>query len=547
VSEILSLWRFPLDQVALSTAKSLARQQPSCSIGFGEDFSAMTIFNYGYYLSQAGASPDSALTAMFAAMSPGPFAAGGLAFIPQQYPGQVHSSVAGFAVPDQCNIIGSGGGGSAGKDETPFYHFQINYSDGPTFLSCTGGYTTGGKYFRSLAFFGTSATSANDTCIYAGTGNCRAVNCTFTDIPTAFNAQGDGCALEQCTIYYHGISGTETAPVKAVIIAGAQCAVLGPGEFLQPGGGSPAYCTAVSIEGAAHAVIANIHLSDWNIGVDFSQSPGAQDTQIRSCELQSWQSALNIQLPAGPITQTTSGVKATGCLLAKQSDTTTTNPVVLIDPQLSTGNDNSQLSDVTLLDCTVINYAPSSSAIQHGLEIAGGTNIKIIGGTYSNNGGAGIAITGPCGEVQIIGASFEPTYFWAPNLNNQSYGLLVSGNPTGTVYVSDCDLSGYTGPGQQAVEVTGTPQELLIYNCPGYNDQNMGLNGGAAPTSSINAATCSTPYYGPSVFVFSNSTAVSLYVFGQTITASFGIIFLPSPYDSFYFSVAPSTFSWLGK
>jgi hypothetical protein len=242
------------------------------------------------------------------------------------------------------------------------------------------------------------------------------------------------------------------------------------------------------------------------------------------------------------------GVKVTSSMLSKSTTSTSSGPVVLID---AGNNGNGALSDVTLLDCTVFNHAVSPG-VQHGLEIIGGSNIKIIAGTYSNNGsggGAGIAITGACGDVQIIGANLQPTYLWAPNINYQTYGLLVSGGPTGTVYVSDCDLTGYTMSGQQAVEVTGTPpQELLIFNCPGYNDLSTPLNGGVPPMSSTNAANCTTPYFGPSIFIFSNSSVVTLQVFGQNIAMSFGIIFLPSPYDNFYFTATtPTMFSWLGK
>ena len=93
----------------------------------------------------------------------------------------------------------------------------------------------------------------------------------------------------------------------------------------------------------------------------------------------------------------TSGIEVTASLLAKTDVSTDPTAVVLIDPQLTSGNTNSQLNDITFLDCTVFNAAASATAAQHGLQIVGGTNIKVIGGTYSNNssaGGAGIAITG---------------------------------------------------------------------------------------------------------------------------------------------------------
>ena len=520
MTEILSLWRSPLDQVAVSEAEWFRNRQPRCSIGYPEDFSAMTIYNYGYYVSQSMATFDSALTAMFSAMNPGPYGIGGIAFIPQQEFNPVHASSSGFAIPDQCNIVGSGGGGSG---TTPFFHFVINYTGGSRFFACSGNYTSGGKYFRSLAFKGAPPLgSIDDTCIYADTENCRAVNCTFTDIPVAFNAKGNGCTLEQCTIDYDGIPGTSsTIPVKAIIIAGAQCAILGPGELQQQPQGAmnpgPAYCTCVSIEGAEQTVIADTHFVDWNIGIDFEFTAGAIDTDIRNCEIQCAQSALNIMLPSGATTAT-SGVKVTSCMLAKTNDSSADDPaghaVVIIDPQ---GSSNSLLNDITLLECTVFTMGSSAILGQHGLEIVGGTNIKIIGGTYSNNsvnGGAGIAITGACGDVQVIGANLQPTYPWTgttmgSSLNNQQYGLLVSGGPTGTIYVSNCDLTGYTNTMpymQQPVLVTGTaPNELFISNCPGYNDQNTHIRT-TAPSGTASASspgTGGTPYFGPSVFIFS--------------------------------------------
>ncbi len=555
MDELFSIWRFPIDQVGVFEATALAERQPVCSIGSDTDFRAITIYNYQQYIDQPN-SPEDALSQMFLDMRapPSPNGVGGAAFIRQQ---QYSIPAQSFSVPDQCNIVGTGGGGSweGPPPNMAFYHFVIDFSENPIFLNCTGDYTTGGKCFRSLAFRGATLGTHSDTCIYAGTANCRAVNCTFTDIPTAFNAQGDGCALEQCTISY--LQGKNNA--KAVIVAGSQCCILGPGEIFQRGQpGGPGSCTGISIEGSAqHTVVANLHISDWDLGVDFSYSSGAADTQITNCEMQCYQTALNIQVPTSAA-QGIAGVKVTSCLLAKSNNSTESDPVVFID--LNENTDADLLADITLIDCTVINFAANTS-VQHGLEITGGTNIKVIGGTYCNNGsggGAGIAITGNyCGDIQIIGANLQPNYPWAgatvpASGNNQTYGLLVSGSPSsGTILVSDCDLTGYS-PSSNAVSVTGTPYRLLIYDCPGYNDRGTAIST-SAPTSSIYAADAgmigsgSIDYFGPSVFFFSNTTAVQLHISGQTILLTYGVIFLPSPYDSFYFTPAPSIFSWTGK
>jgi hypothetical protein len=84
MTDVLSLWRSPLDQVGLSAAEVLSNRQPRCSIEQGEDFSAMTIYNFAhYYLATSPLNAGTALAAMFTAMNPGPYAMGGLAFIAQ--------------------------------------------------------------------------------------------------------------------------------------------------------------------------------------------------------------------------------------------------------------------------------------------------------------------------------------------------------------------------------------------------------------------------------------------------------------------------------
>jgi hypothetical protein len=110
-------------------------------------------------------------------------------------------------------------------------------------------------------------------------------------------------------------------------------------------------------------------------------------------------------------------------------------------------------------------------------------------------------------------------------------------------------MRGYTTTGSAPVSTSGVTSGLYIYDCLGYNDQSTPLDGPTAPTSPTNAATCSTPYFGASIITFTNASPVTLNVFGQHLSLSFGVVFLPSPYDSFWFSspTPPSGFSWYGK
>ncbi|HSY29367.1 MAG TPA: hypothetical protein VK832_17795, partial [Burkholderiaceae bacterium] len=281
-----------------------------------------------------------------------------------------------------------------------------------------------------------------------------AIRCTFTDCPVAFYAQAPGCTMKECTIFYHKHN---PAGATAIKLASAQCAVIGPGELEQdsPGGASgPASCTCISIQNAAdYSVVTDTHISDWSTGIDFSQGGGSTNSQVRNCEIQSFLTAINIQVN-GHDGAAISGVKVISSVLARSNDSymsMTPTPVVLIDPN---GADNEAINDVTLLGCTVYMMGNANypyMAGQHGLQINGGTNIKVIGGTYSNNNpasGAGIAITAACGDIQIIGVNLQPMYdngTVTSTTQCQAYGLLVTTNPATNmrILVRDCDMRGY--------------------------------------------------------------------------------------------------------
>ncbi len=550
--EILSLWRSPLDKVAFSHAQLLCDLQPHCSISYGENFSAMTIYNYGYYVSTQP-TYDAALTAMLGDMArANPI--GGRAFIPQQR-FAVDATSSGFAVPDQCVIDGSGGGGALeSTGGSAFYHFVITprATGSSTFLNCNASaYTDGGIYFRSLAFQWAASTQAGDTCISAGTWNTRAINCTFTNCPFVFDANANACTLEQCTIDYAVSATTGPNNTTAVLLRATQDAVIGPGQFAQTSqaSGGATGCTCIAVKNAEHPLICDMQILGWTIGVDFSQGDSTRWAQITNCDVECWQTALNIALAASA-SHTTASIKVIGCTLTKTSDTTDfVNPIVNI---ATNGAGQLQLNDISLIDCTVFSMGLQPLlGTQHGLVIAGGSGIKIIGGTFSNNGpggGAGIAIIGTCQDIQIIGANLQPSYPAAPNINAQKYALLVSSSPTGAMLVSGCDMTGYGG---SPVSVTAPQTSLFIYDCPGYNDQNTALSATTHMLETgVSAATSSNPYFGPSVIMFSGTAVVTLHAFGSatTITSSSGIVFLPSPYDSFYFTpTPPTTFTWIGK
>lgn len=181
-----------------------------------------------------------------------------------------------------------------------------------------------------------------------------------------------------------------------------------------------------------------------------------------------------------------------------------------------------------------------------GMQIAGGSNIEILGGYYSCNGQAedlpspysasGIAITGAATGIRITGAACNNSVYAynAQQPGTQAYGVYVSagassvrihscdltGNSdngvlvTGAtaapsdVFIKHCDFTGLSAPAQVVTPVTN----LQITDCPGYNDQGTPVSSTAPPSGvSFNgsyAGTGFTPYYGPVMcYCASNATA----------------------------------------
>jgi hypothetical protein len=432
-----------------------------------------------------------------------------------------------------------------------FFHFVVTPTSTAetVFFEATGPHNCGGVYFRSLAFQWVGPAYQTDVCIHADTWNARVIRCTFLDCPTAVNASGLSAGLEQCTINYTVSSPTDTT---AVILSGVECLVLGPGVFSQTSQAERGAtgCTGISVQGVEHLVIADMQLYEWTIGIDFSQPSTSGQilaAHITNCEILSWQNSLVIEVAGSDYT--IAGLKVTSCTLAKTSDSTDGDAIVKIDGKAST-----TFHDITLLDCTIFNMAVAPNG-QNGVNIVNGSDIKILGGTCSNNGGgsgasggAGIALTGSATDVQIIGVNLQPSYPGAPNSNTQTYAIAVaSGAAPSGVLVSGCDMTGYSGS-PVFIASSVTPTYFFIVDCPGYNDRNTPLS--ASPTqitSGVSASQASPRYFGPSVMSYSNPSPVTLTVFGVTITASTGIIFLPSSYDQFSFSAVPTSLLWSGQ
>jgi hypothetical protein len=529
-------------------------------------------------LTAGGTASDNtaALGSLFTAMgtATSPALVGGMARIPQ-YNFPVMASTTGQNLSEDTIIQGLGTGGSVGASGTSgSWHFQIGEPVGPggpyMFLTSSGSHTSGGTYLKNLSFRWNAPMWAGDSCLYLSEWNNVVDGCTFTDCPTAMSFQMLGGSARQCVIVY-GTQDEIPTDVTAIVIEANQTEISGPSEFIG-NSATTGTQTCIGIGGGTqncnHNTLRNLHIAGWNYGVDYSNAngnltkSGTQDTVIDGCQFSIYGTAINM-VPADATHQIFDQT-ISNCVIYKNQAATDASPIVFID---SKGDDNnSNVGPVFLVNNIIYSNIVSASAGGTGVAPAGlygvrigncqyvsiiGGQISQVGTVMGNDGTANVCISGSPTQVLLDSVNLAPTYAGVNTGSStgtqgsaaSEYALLISGNPT-YVTVNNCPMIGFTGA---PVSVTGTPGNLYITNCAGYNDQNTHLNGGAAPLSALSAATCSTRYFGPSVFTWTNSTPVTVHVFGTSYTASSGIIYLPSPYDTFYMSTAPLVFSWIGK
>ena len=506
MSDLLSIWRSPIDQLALAGAEQMAARQPRCDntipqlpplagpdpqdivavwhnasgktvgvpvssfgggavlpIAFNTSFLPLTIYNYGNYVNVPGAGNSvntNALAAMFTAMGGGLGPnAGGWAWIPN-YSFAVNATAGGLFVPSQSIIQGLGSGG----DNNSQFIVTPTTGAGDTFFQTQGSHTSGGTYFRNLGFQWASGTNVNDTAINLQTWGGKVQDCGFMDVPTAvaFGALvphisgGLGCTMERCVIRY-GISRTVPNNACAIVMSGEQAQVIGPSEFFQKpiSQGGPTGCVGLGWGGGAagseHQVVRGIHLSDWTIGVDFGNTTnipalnkGAQIFTFADNEVNAWSTCIN--LVCQPSTRPLTGGHFYNNTLEKtQNSNNDANPLVLIDPHLGTGGANNDLSAMTFIDNNIYSNV-SSGGSNNGVAANNQYGVQI-------NGGQAIRFIG--GKIGNMGNN--------ANLGADGSANVCIGGNCGTVTFVNVGLTvGYIGAGGGATGAGNSQWAVLI-------------------------------------------------------------------------------------
>jgi len=351
----------------------------------------------------------------------------------------------------------------------------------------------------------------------------------FQDCPGAFSTDNRAtqCGLLDCTIDYDNTLSDQTF----IALNGSQDFVRGC--VIRENSSGPSGCIAIQIGSVSTCYLADNQISDMDNGLVITF--GCVDLFVNNVRIAANTMAVYFLPSGGKIYHALFSNCAFAC-----SSSTPTGSGIFVDTGM---NPNSYVSGILFNNCICYGWGLA------GLLINAGSDIVVTGGQYSGNGQAGgtanaragIAISGGA-NVTISGVDCSGTEQLTGL--SQAYGISVfnGGNAT----ITNCNLTGNSS----AALFTSSPGTLEVTNCTGYNDQNTALNGGSPPkTSALSAATCSTPYYGPSLVLFSNPTTLAVSVSGPSYSMEFGSIYLARPYDKIQFTGTTTSivFNWLGK
>ena len=196
---------------------------------------------------------------------------------------------------------------------------------------------------------------------------------------------------------------------------------------------------ALAIQDSSYAHVNNVQIQDFYYGVQLGNSTFTAKSSMFS-------DVFIETLPSGTCLSITPFVyDATfkGCTFQNPSAPSSGLNVV-IDP--SGGGGSSSIDTVIFDSCT------SKTSSMYGLEIRGGQNIQVIGGSYSGNTTGGIGVTGPAKGVQIVGVScVGPSEAGSA----QQYGIYIDNGSDIQIADVNCSGTGTSGNGV-GIYINGT-------------------------------------------------------------------------------------------
>jgi len=464
-------------------------------------------------------------------------------------------------------------------------------------VTSVGSADIGGVVFRDLMIGYTEGASGQNAAIHVegivnggASQNVRVVRVALIDCPIGVWFENSfKCSMIDCTVYNGSNSGTGLKIGSFDSPATLQSAIetYVAGCLFECAGGAIGTGTAVEIYGCEHLRMVNTRLDSYGQGIVITAGAQSGNTAANVRKLYFGNvSAYPSNAGAALVIQSGSSKAAlteaffTHCEFAPAGSTTSyTGAGIVIQPG-STG----PINQIRFVDCYCCFWTGP------GMLIAGGTNIEILGGTYSCNGTAsgsepysqsGIAIVGPATGIRITGVACNnsaynldatPPGFASPT---QVYGIYVSGasdsGPTsvrvtacdltggatgntesglyvtgasGTptnVFVKSCDISGYTST--PAVQVVTPVSNVQITDCSGYNDQGTVVST-TTPVGVFYGHTLG--YYGPITFAVWGGAIMSIVLSGHSTNLTAGNYYLGCNESAAIVSTAVPNFLAIG-
>lgn len=236
------------------------------------------------------------------------------------------------------------------------------------------------------------------------------------------------------------------------------------------------------------------------LGIGSGQSAGTMITNT------------HVTTPSGgiglSIVQNVYDVKVIGCRF--ESVTAGTAQNIVINPTSNAGG------DTLMFDSCV-----STGSIDYGIQIVAGQSIQILGGTYSGNTTAGIAITGSAAEVQINGVSCEGVGD-AGASGPQIYGIYITAGSDIQILNANCSGNGTSTNNGSGIYIDGTVSRVQISTaiCNGATPtsyQSYGISIQSASDIVIDQCTASANLlYGISLVKITNVTVTSCDLYGNS-------------------------------
>lgn len=490
----------------------------------------------------------------------------------------------------------SGNGGVYNMEPQPGKSYAVSITgSAPLLFLGTGGATvlemqkTSGDLFDTSGFTGTELAFQDLRVLYKQppTGTLQGAAFNLTDCPNVVLSRlhVDDCetpivltnvqkaSVRDITIEYTGSYPSTQISATCITIAGNSTGVSTQIDLVQcicrvDLANVPEQSIGLLVTGVNGLRVRGVYFADLSAaGIQIAPAAGM------SCENMYFSQVISASPGYAALVQPQSGSPVSNLTFSDCEFRYDSMPGSPVAAYLNTG-DNSLIDTVLFKNCSCV------LGTTYGLQIAGGENISVIGGIYSSNGTAGIAITGAASGVLVKGATFAgPSY--AKSSGSQQYGVSIASGATGvlvkgcsmtanslagmlmtgsgadiqvsgcdltgnaqngisvtnnctSVYIASCNLTGYSSG--SALQVSD-PGGLQVINCPGYNDQGQSVSN-QIPTSEtlFNGVTLGAPtsYYGPVTFYVTKGTShvTAIKISGTATGRTLGTFTLDPPIPS---------------